>query len=155
MVHSCGGEVRGLRTQTYRVNLSQDQRERLLDLARRGKSSARKVKRSLILCKADEGLAGQQVSEALLVSPSTVYRVRLCTGSVGASLRKERRVSSTSGRGLDSGASLMGSKKPTWWLWPAAKPPKGIPTGRCNCWPTRWSNWSSPTPFPWKRCGRY
>ncbi len=79
-----------MRTQTYRVNLSQDQRERLLDLARRGKSSARKVKRNLILCKADDGLTSQQVSEALLVSPSTVYRVRLYTGSVGASLRKER-----------------------------------------------------------------
>jgi transposase len=30
----------------------------------------------LILCKADEGLSDQQVSEALLVSPSTVSRVR-------------------------------------------------------------------------------
>ena len=68
--------MRGLRTQTYRVNLSQDQRGHLLDIARRGKSSARKVKRSLILCKADEGLTDEQVSEALLVSPSTVYRVR-------------------------------------------------------------------------------
>ena len=66
----------GLRTQIYRVNLTQDQREHLLDLARRGKSSARKVKRSLILCKADEGLTDQQVSEALLVSPGTVHRVR-------------------------------------------------------------------------------
>ena len=75
-MHSCCGEVRGLRTQTYRVNLSQDQREHLLDIARRGRSSARKVKRSLILCKADEGLTDEQVSEALLVSPSTVYRVR-------------------------------------------------------------------------------
>jgi len=36
----------------------------------------RRVKRSLILCKADEGLSDQQVSEALLVSPSTVSRVR-------------------------------------------------------------------------------
>jgi len=45
-------------------------------MTRRGKSPARKVKRSLILCKADEGLTDEQVSEALLVSPSTVYRVR-------------------------------------------------------------------------------
>ena len=68
--------VRGLRTQTYRVNLTQDQREHLLDRASRGKSSARKVKRSLILRKADEGLTDEQVSEALLASPSTVYRIR-------------------------------------------------------------------------------
>ncbi len=40
----------------YRVNLTQDEREHLLDISRRGRSSARKVKRSLILCKADEGL---------------------------------------------------------------------------------------------------
>jgi transposase len=60
----------------YRVSLTQDEREHLLDLTRRGKSSVRRVKRSLILCKADEGLSDQQVSEALLVSPSTVSRVR-------------------------------------------------------------------------------
>ena len=34
------------------------------------------MKRSLILCKADEGLTDEQVSEALLASPSTVYRIR-------------------------------------------------------------------------------
>ena len=47
-----------------------------MDITRRGKSSARKVKRSLILCKADEGLTDQQVAEALMVGPSTVSRVR-------------------------------------------------------------------------------
>ncbi len=60
----------------YRVNLTQSEREELLDIARKGKTSARKVKRSLILCKADEGLTDQQVSQALLVGPSTVSRVR-------------------------------------------------------------------------------
>ena len=60
----------------YRVNLTQDEREHLLDITRRGKSSARKVKRSLILCKADEGVTDQQVAEALMVGPSTVSRVR-------------------------------------------------------------------------------
>ncbi len=60
----------------YRVNLTQGEREQLVDLARRGKTSARKVKRSLILCKADEGLTDQQVSQALLVGTATVSRVR-------------------------------------------------------------------------------
>ncbi len=60
----------------YLVNLTQDEREQLLDIARRGKSPARKVKRSLILYKADEGLTDQQIAGALLVSPSTVVRVR-------------------------------------------------------------------------------
>ena len=60
----------------YRVDLTQDEREHLLDITRRGKSSARKLKRSLILCKADEGLTDQQVAEAVMVGPSTVSRVR-------------------------------------------------------------------------------
>ena len=60
----------------YRVNLTQDEREHLLGITRRGQSSGRKVKRCLILCKADEGLTDQQVAEALLVGPSTVGRVR-------------------------------------------------------------------------------
>ena len=60
----------------YRVNLTQDEREHLLDITRRSKSSARKVKRSLILCKADEGATDQQIADALLVGSSTVSRVR-------------------------------------------------------------------------------
>ena len=60
----------------YRVDLTQDEREHLLDITRRGKSSARKLKRSLILCKADEGLTDQQVAEAVMVGPSTLSRVR-------------------------------------------------------------------------------
>ncbi len=60
----------------YRVNLTQDEREHLWGVTRRGKSSGRKVKRALILCKADEGLTDQQVAEALMVGPSTVGRVR-------------------------------------------------------------------------------
>ena len=34
----------------YRVNLTEAEREHLLGITRRGKSSGRKVKRSLILC---------------------------------------------------------------------------------------------------------
>ena len=60
----------------YRVNLTQEEREHLLGITRRGKSSGRKVKRALILCKADEGLTDRQVAEALMVGPATVSRVR-------------------------------------------------------------------------------
>ncbi len=60
----------------YRVNLTEAEREHLLSITRRGRSSGRKVKRSLILCKADEGLTGQQVAKALMVGPATVGRVR-------------------------------------------------------------------------------
>ncbi len=60
----------------YRVSLTQEKREHLLGITRRGQSSGRKVKRSLILCKADEGLTDQQVAKALMVGPATVRRVR-------------------------------------------------------------------------------
>ena len=60
----------------YRVDLTESEREQLLNIARRGKSSARKVKRSLILCQADEGLNDQQIAQALLVGAATVSRVR-------------------------------------------------------------------------------
>jgi transposase len=58
------------------VDLTESEREQLLTIARRGKSSARKVKRSLILCQADEGLNDQQIAQALLVGAATVSRVR-------------------------------------------------------------------------------
>jgi transposase len=60
----------------YRVDLSENEREQLLNIACKGKSSARKVKRALILCKADEGLNDQEIAEALLVGAATVSRVR-------------------------------------------------------------------------------
>ena len=62
-------EVKGMPAKLYRVSLTEDEREQLLGITRRGKSSGRKVKRSLILCKADEGLTDQQVAEALMVGP--------------------------------------------------------------------------------------
>ena len=48
----------------------------MLGITRRGQSSGRKVKLSLILCKADEGLTDREVAEALMVGPATVGRVR-------------------------------------------------------------------------------
>lgn len=60
----------------YRVDLTENEREQLLNIARKGKSSARKVKRTLILCKADEGLKDQEIAQALLVGAATVSRVR-------------------------------------------------------------------------------
>ena len=79
----------------YRVNLTQEEREYLLGITRRGKSSGRKVKRSLILCKADEGLTDQQVAEALMV------------GGPGAAAFRRRRVEDMFG--LDSPSARKSS----------------------------------------------
>jgi hypothetical protein len=48
------------------VKLTPKDREHLLEIARRGKSPARRVKRALILCQADEGRTDQQIAEACL-----------------------------------------------------------------------------------------
>lgn len=60
----------------YKVKLTESERSHLLDIARRGKASARKVKRALILCKADEGLSDQEIARSVYVGTSTVGRVR-------------------------------------------------------------------------------
>jgi len=60
----------------YKVELTESQRSELREVARRGQSSARKVKRALALLKADEGLADHEVANGLLIDPSTVGRVR-------------------------------------------------------------------------------
>ena len=123
--------VWGMPAKLYRVSLTQDEREDLLGIARRGKSSGRKVKRALILCKTDEGLTDQQVAEALMVGPSTVGRVRQRFVEGGL----ERALNDLPRPG--NGANWMENRKPTWWPWPAARPRKGTPAGRCDCWPAR------------------
>ena len=134
-------EVRGMPAKLYRVNLTQEERAHLLGITRRGQSSGRKVKRSLILCKADEGLTDREVAEALMVGPATVSRVRQrFVGSV--SWKEGWSAPSTICRGRDNGANLMASRKPTWWPWPAAHPRKGTPAGHCNCWRTKRCSWS-------------
>ena len=115
----------------YRVSLTQDEREYMLGITRRGKSSGRKVKRALILCKADEGLTDQQVAGALMVGPATVSRVRqrFVEGGLERALNDLPRPGQR--RKLD------GKQEAHWWPWPAVHPPKGMPAGHCDCWPTR------------------
>ena len=45
-------------------------------MASRGETSARKVKRALVLLKADEGMTDCDIASGLLISASTVGRVR-------------------------------------------------------------------------------
>ena len=60
----------------YAVRLTPDERERLSQLIRSGKSSARIVARARILLKVDEGWTAPQVAAALDVSKGTVYRAK-------------------------------------------------------------------------------
>lgn len=60
----------------YIVNLSDAERERLLDLTKKGQVSARKVKRAYILLQADDGLSDESIAANLHTGVSTVHRIR-------------------------------------------------------------------------------
>jgi transposase len=60
----------------YLINLSDEERQALLEMTRKGKIKARKFKRAMILLKADEGLTDQQIMAALNVSRPCVERIR-------------------------------------------------------------------------------
>jgi len=60
----------------YIVDLTDDEREQVIELTRKGKVSTRKVTRARILLKADEGWTDEQIVAALDTSLSTVERTR-------------------------------------------------------------------------------
>jgi len=60
----------------YIVELTADETKQLLDLTRRGKTSARKLKRTQILLLANEGKIDETICEGLHVGLATVERVR-------------------------------------------------------------------------------
>lgn len=60
----------------YLVNLTDEERKKLLTLTSKGTLNVRKFKRAMILLKADEGLSDPQIMTALQVSRPCVERVR-------------------------------------------------------------------------------
>jgi transposase len=60
----------------YIINLSDEERQKLLEMTRKGEIKARKFKRAMILLKADEGLSDLQIMAALNVSRPCVERIR-------------------------------------------------------------------------------
>ena len=60
----------------YRVELTDSQKHRLSEVAHRGRSPARTVKRALALLKADEGQIDNRIADALSISRRTVIRIR-------------------------------------------------------------------------------
>ena len=78
----------------YRVDLSEDEREHLRQVTRRGKAPARKVTRARILKKADEGLFDRQIAAALDVGMATVWRTRKRPDGIGEGLESALPVSS-------------------------------------------------------------
>jgi transposase len=60
----------------YRIDLQEREREQLLQIISSGHSGARKISRSHILLKADEGHNDREIAESLNSSIPTVERVR-------------------------------------------------------------------------------
>jgi transposase len=60
----------------YLINLSDEERQMLHEMTRKGEIKARKFKRAMILLKADEGLSDPQIMAALNVSRPCVERIR-------------------------------------------------------------------------------
>ena len=77
----------------YIVNLSSEEREILLEMTRKGDIKARKMKRAMILLKADEGMTDPQVMAALNTSRPTVERIRkrFVTGGLEKALNEDPR----------------------------------------------------------------
>ena len=71
------------RKQTYRVKLSQSERDHLKNLVSSGESKARKLTQARILLKADEGWTDDQIAEALDVGRATVGRIRTLYATEG------------------------------------------------------------------------
>ena len=93
----------------YRVELSQQDREQLKDLVRRGKlekgkrPSALKLTRARLLLKADQAEGGPAytdaaIAEALDVSPKTVFNIRQKWVELGLEQTLERRSQKTPSR---------------------------------------------------------
>ncbi len=60
----------------YLINLSDEEQQELHEITRKGEVKARKMKRAMILLKADEGLSDPQIMAAIGVSRPTVERIR-------------------------------------------------------------------------------
>ena len=65
-----------MRRQKYPVRLDEEERERLQQLIRAGKSRARVTARARIVLKSDEGWNAARVAEALDLCVGTVYRIK-------------------------------------------------------------------------------
>lgn len=113
------------------VDLTEAERTQLLDLTK-GQVSVRKLNRAHILLLADEGRTDKVIAAALHVSTPTVERVRkrFVMGNLESALNESMRPGAR--RKLD------GKQKASWWLTPAARPPRSVVAGRCSYWPTDW-----------------
>jgi transposase len=88
-----GKEVPKMARKKYIVSLSNEERETLREMTRKGDIKARKMKRAMILLKADEGMTDPQIMAALSISRPTAERIRkrFVTGGLDKALNEDPR----------------------------------------------------------------
>ena len=132
----------------YGVQLSTQEKGRLRQMSRAGRSSAQAITRARILLKTDQGWTASQVAAALDISERTVFRAKRRYAEEGLDevLRHRNQVSRY--RKLDDRgeAHLIA-------LACRGRLRRATTTGRCACWRARRWSWDWPRPCPTRRCG--
>jgi transposase len=85
----------------YRVELGVGQKKRLRGIVRRGKHSARKIRRARSLLHSHEGMSAPRIADLLDVHSDTVYRTRRLFVTRGLDTALEERPRSGQPRRLD------------------------------------------------------
>ena len=103
----------------YIVDLTVDEQEYLLNLIKKGKSTARKVARARVLLLADEGASDAEIAEAFHLGVSTVHRTRqrFVEEGLTAALSEQPRLGRT--------RSLTGKQEAFIVALACSAPPKG------------------------------
>ena len=112
------------------------------------RASARKVKRALVLLKADEGMTDRDIASGLLISASTVGRVR-------TRFVKEELDSALNERPRPGQKRKLDGRQEAHLIAIACS---DAPEGHADwtiCLPTRWWRWGLPRASPSRRCARY
>ena len=129
------------------VQLSTQEKGRLRQMIRAGRSSARAITRARILLKTDQGWTASQVAAALDISERTVFRAKRRYAEEGLDevLRHRNQVSRY--RKLDDRGEAH-------LIALACSPARrATTTGRCACWRAKRWSWDWPRPCPTRRCG--
>ncbi len=81
-------------TKKHKINLSEEQRQELLDIIKKGKASARRIRRSHTLLMASDGSTDETIAKTLHISVATVERTRkqFCEEDLEVTLTERPRI---------------------------------------------------------------
>jgi transposase len=84
---------KGCMSKKYEINLSEEQRQELLDIVKKGSAKARTIRRAHTLLMAADGKKDEIIAETLHISVATVERTRkqFCCENLEATLKEKKR----------------------------------------------------------------